>query len=99
MDEGSQDLLRFSGPFEKARKIFKARAVSEADFWLLCQELQRWVTEENATRKKQRKPMIPSGALGLLSAEDYIGPDDAPRIATIYNGLSGHGRFVPYRKG
>jgi hypothetical protein len=66
---------------------------------LLCQELQRWITEENATRKKQRKPTIPRDALGLRSAEDYIDPDDAPRIATIYNGLSGHGRFVPYRKG
>jgi hypothetical protein len=35
----------------------------------------------------------------LRSAEDYTDPADAPRIATIYNGLSGHAQFVPFRKG
>ncbi|MCI0541120.1 MAG: BREX-1 system adenine-specific DNA-methyltransferase PglX, partial [Verrucomicrobiales bacterium] len=84
---------------QQARKILKAKSVSDAEFCLLCQELQEWVAEENASRKKQRKPTIPREAIGLRSAEDYTDPDDAPRIATIYNGLSGRGKFVPYRKG
>lgn len=36
---------------------------------------------------------------GLLSSEEYSDPADAPRIATIYNGLYGRAQFVPFRKG
>ncbi|MBI2929733.1 MAG: hypothetical protein HYY24_29085 [Verrucomicrobia bacterium] len=84
---------------KRARKLHKAAHVADADWCLLCQELQRWVAEENASRKQQRKPTIPRDTLGLRSAEDYADPADAPRIATIYNGLCGRGRFVPFRKG
>jgi len=84
---------------QRARKLHKAKSVSDSDFCLLCQELQRWVAEENAARKRQKKPPIPRDAVGLRSAENYTDPADAPRIATIYNGLSGRGQFVPFRKG
>ena len=84
---------------QQARRLFKAKTVSDAEFCLLCQELQKWVAEENAARTRQRVPTIPRDAIGLRSSEDYSDPTDAPRIATIYNGLSGRGRFVPYRKG
>ena len=91
--------LKDSEPRQRARKLHKDKTVSDADFCLLCQELQNWIGEENASRKKQKKPSIPRDAIGLRSAENYIDPADAPRIATIYNGLSGHGKFVPFRKG
>lgn len=72
------------------RKKLQTQAdVSDKDFCELCQELQSWVK----SRRKAGK------ALGLRSAENYTDPVDAPRIATIYNGLSGHGQFVPFRKG
>lgn len=93
------DDLGASESRQRARKLKKAKTVSDADFCLLCQELQRWVAEENAARKRQRQPGIPRDALGLRSAENYSDPADAPRIATIYNGLSGRGQFVPFRKG
>jgi hypothetical protein len=51
--------------------------------------LQTWVKEKRKSWK----------ILGLHSAENYDAPADAPRIATIYNGLSGHGQFVVFRKG
>ena len=35
----------------------------------------------------------------MRSSEDYEEPADGPRVATIYNGLSGHGQFVAFRKG
>jgi hypothetical protein len=73
--------------------------VSDDGFCALCQELHAWVAEENALRKRQRHRPIPRDALGLRSAEDYCDPADAPRVATIYNGLSGHGQFVHFRKG
>ena len=46
-----------------------------------------------------RQAAIPRAALGLRSSEDYTDPADAPRIATIYNGLGGRGQFVLFRKG
>lgn len=91
--------LEESEPRQRARKLHKAKTASDADFCLLCQELQNWIAEENAARKKQKKPPIPRDAIGLRSAEDYTDPADAPRIATIYNGLSGRGRFLAFRKG
>jgi hypothetical protein len=84
---------------KRAQKLRKAASVSDADFCLLCQELQRWMLEEDESRKRKKQPPIPREALGLHSSEDYDDPGDAPRAATIYNGLRGHGQFVPFRKG
>ena len=77
--------------FEKAKleKLRKQADVSDEEFCELCQELQRWVKEKRKSWK----------VLGLRSAENYDDPADAPRIATIYNGLYGHAQFVPFRKG
>jgi hypothetical protein len=83
----------------QARSLKAAKAVTDAEFCALCQELQVWLVEENALRKRQRRPTISREALGLRSSEDYSDPADAPRVATIYNGLSGHGQFVAFRKG
>jgi len=74
-----------------------AETISDVDFCSLCQALQRWVKGENTRRKGQTK--ILADVLGLRSSEDYDEPTDAPRIAVIYNGLSGHGQFLPFRKG
>lgn len=92
--------LAESASLKRARLLHKAKSVSDDEFCALCQELQKWIAEENDSRKRQkgRKP-IPRDAIGLRSAENYTDPTDAPRIATIYNGLSGRGRFVPFRKG
>jgi hypothetical protein len=73
----------------KSEKLRKQADVSDKEFCELCQELQTWV-------KEKRKPWK---LLGLRSAENYNDPEDAPRIATIYNGLCGHGQFVAFRKG
>lgn len=81
------------------RKLKGAKHVSDAEFCVLCQELQAWLPEENARRKGLRQAAIPRDVLGLRSSEDYTDPADAPRNATIYNGLSGRGQFVPFRKG
>jgi hypothetical protein len=81
------------------RKLEGAKHVSDAEFCVLCQELQAWLPEENARRKGLRQAAIPRAVLGLRSSEDYTDPADAPRIAAIYNGLSGRGQFVPFRKG
>jgi len=77
--------------FDKAKldKLRKQADVSDTEFCELCQELQTWV-------KERRKPWK---LLGLRSAETYDDPTDAPRIATIYNGLYGRAQFVPFRKG
>ncbi|MCU0772344.1 MAG: Eco57I restriction-modification methylase domain-containing protein [Verrucomicrobia bacterium] len=91
--------LKDSTGRKRAHSQHNAASVSDEDFCLLCQELQSWVFEENAARKRQRKPTIPREAVGLRSGENYTNPAEAPRIATIYNGLCGHGRFVPFRKG
>ena len=84
---------------DEARKLKKKKDVSDADFCLLCSELLSWIQEENAARKRQRKPTIPREATRLRAGENYREPEDAPRIAVIYNGLAGHGQFVPFRKG
>jgi hypothetical protein len=82
-----------------ARRLKEPNQVSDADFCILCRELQAWLVEENARRKGLKQSAIPRGVLGLRSSEDYRDPADAPRIATIYNGLSGRGQFVSFRKG
>jgi hypothetical protein len=84
---------------KRAQKLHKAKEVSDADFCLLCGELQRWLPEENAARKGQKQPVIRWTALGLRSGEDYPDPADAPRVAVVYNGLAGHGQSLPFLKG
>jgi len=84
---------------ERARKLQRAAHVSDEDFCLLCQEMQRWLAEENGARRKQKRTSLPREVLGLRSSEDYTDPADAPRIAVIYQGLVGSGQFVPFRKG
>ena len=74
---------------KKLDKLRTQKEISDAEFCELCQELQAWV-------KEKRKP---GKILSLRSAENYDDPTDAPRIATIYNGLYGRAQFVPFRKG
>ena len=74
-----------------------ATDITDERFCALCQALQCWIARENADRKSTRR--IPRDALGLRPSETYADPADAPRIATIYNGLQGRARFVPFRKG
>lgn len=81
-------------PRKQLEKLHKAKDVSDADFVELCREVQRWAAGgADGKRRASRE------AVGLRSSEDYTDAEDAPRIATIYNGLSGRGRFVPFRKG
>ncbi len=74
-----------------------AGGIGDEDFCRLCQDIQAWIKHENASRKASWR--IPREVIGLRSGEDYSDPADAPRIATIYNGLYGRARFVPFRKG
>ncbi len=91
--------LQDSEDRKHARRLKEFNHVSDADFCILCRELQTWFAEENARRKSMKQSPIPRVVLELCSSEDYRDPADAPRIATIYNGLSGRGQFVPFRKG
>ena len=75
----------------------RATNISDEDFCNLCQHIQLWVARENESRRPELR--IPREAIGLRSSEDYDDPADGPRIATIYNGLSGRGQFVAFRKG
>jgi hypothetical protein len=84
---------------QELQKLREQPHVSDENFCELCQQLQAWVEKENAARGKAVRETISRKAIGLRSAENYSDPGDAPRIATIYNGLSGHGQFVPFRKG
>ncbi|MEW6666031.1 MAG: hypothetical protein AB1512_12520 [Thermodesulfobacteriota bacterium] len=79
------------------KKLRKAKSISDEDFCQLCPALLNWVGNENSRRKSGER--IPKSSLGMRSSESYTDPNDAPRIATIYNGLSGRGLFVPFRKG
>ena len=74
-----------------------ATEISDEDFCRLCQNIQIWVARENATRRAELR--IPRQAIGLRSSEDFDDPADGPRTATIFNGLSGHGQFIAFRKG
>jgi len=82
-----------AGAHERRQKWLKAENLSDKDFCSLCQELQDWVENRPKKKGEHRK------ALGLHSSETYTDPADAPRIATIYNGLMGRGQWVPFRKG
>jgi hypothetical protein len=73
--------------------------VPDEAFCRLCSELQAWARGENRRRSRVRQSRISRTALGLRSGEEYGDPADAPRIATIYNGLHGRGQWVPFRKG
>jgi hypothetical protein len=75
----------------------QVRTTSDDDFCQLCQHVQIWIARENRDRRASLR--IPREATGLRSSEDYEEPADGPRVATIYNGLSGHGQFVAFRKG
>jgi type I restriction-modification system DNA methylase subunit len=93
------DLLK-SGT--ETRKSFrKNRDISDEDFCKLSHDLIAWQERENEKRKaaRPRTPIIPREALRLRSSEKYADPIDGPRIAIIYNGLSGRGRWLPFRKG
>jgi len=83
----------------KLRKLQKQADVSDAEFCELCQEFQKWLPGENKRRRKAGKELIPRNTIGLRAGENYFDPADAPRIATIYNGLYGRAQFVPFRKG
>jgi len=76
---------------------FSPQQFSDAAFCELCQHIQRWVAQENRSRRPENR--ISRDAVGLRSSEDYDDPAEGPRIATIYNGLCGHAQFVPFRKG
>ncbi len=79
------------------KRLRKAKNISDEGFCQLCIGLLNWVANENLKRRAGER--IPKSALALRSGEKYTDANDAPRIATIYNGLSGRGLFVPFRKG
>lgn len=81
------------------RHLLKSNDADDADFCTLCTDLLAWFHSENTVRRKKNLQTIPKSAVHLRSAEYYDDPADVPRIATIYNGLSGQGIFVPFRKG
>ena len=89
--------------FDKANKRSYQAVddLSDKQFCELCQELLAWEERENEKRRRAhpRVPGLSRAVLGLRSSEVYEEPEDAPRIAAIYNGLSGRGLWVPFRKG
>lgn len=89
-----------------AARLREEPAPTDEEFCRLLAGLRLWIHEENARRAARTngrgsllESPISEKALGLRSSEDYTDPADCPRIATIYNGLSGRGQFVAYRKG
>jgi hypothetical protein len=91
------DTLEIRGRNFTHEAFRQAATVSDDDFCRLCQHIQVWIARENSDRRPGLR--IPRDATGLRSSEDYEDPADGPRIATIYNGLSGHGQFIAFRKG
>ncbi|MFH1010832.1 MAG: hypothetical protein V1784_06335, partial [bacterium] len=75
----------------------EADNISGEEFCRLCEHIQLWVRRQNASHPKEAP--IPREVFGLRSSEDYTDAADGPRIATIYNGLSGRGQFISFRKG
>ena len=92
-----QDEIPLGGETIERRVLFEAADISDADFCRLCGDIQTWVARYNEGRRREDR--IPDDAIGLRSSENYTDPADAPRIATIYNGLVGRGQFLPFRKG
>lgn len=88
-------------PGARRRDLTRSRTVSDAVFCDCCQELLDWLERENERRRTQRprRPQLSRSVLGLRSSEAYASPDDAPRVATVYNGLAGRAQWVPFRKG
>ena len=100
---GQQDLLDATG--NERGRLKEEPTVSDEKFCRVCQEIQQWIVQQNAPRARRnannqgKQPPIRWNVLGLRSSENYADPADAPRIATIYHGLSGRAQFVPFRKG
>jgi len=91
------DRMEIAGDWITHAQFRTAVDVSPEDFCTLCQHIQLWVARENVTLSHGSR--ITRNTIGLRSSEDYTDPADAPRIATIYNGLYGRAQFVPFRKG
>ena len=91
------DLMDIDGQWVRHTEFRTAEEVNDQDFCTLCQHVQLWVARENASRRQNQR--ISRDVFGLRSSEDYSDPADAPRIATIYNGLYGRAQFVSFRKG
>jgi len=89
--------MEIDGNWVTHTALRKAKTVTDADFCTLCQHIQLWIARENCSRPANTR--LPRTLSGLRSSEDYTDPADAPRIATIYNGLYGRAQFVPFRKG
>ncbi|MDX9792291.1 MAG: hypothetical protein RBU24_02205 [Kiritimatiellia bacterium] len=97
LDPFWDERMEIDGEWVTHTALRKAKAVTDADFCTLCQHLQLWIARENLARSAGMR--LPRTLIGLRSSEDYTDPADAPRIATIYNGLYGRAQFVPFRKG
>ncbi len=91
------DPMEIDGQSVTHSALRKADAITDEAFCALCRHLQLWIARENADCPVGRR--ISRDVLGLRSSENYADPADAPRIATIYNGLYGRAQFVPFRKG
>jgi hypothetical protein len=89
--------MEIAGRIHTHKSFRLADTITDEDFCRLCQNLQIWVVRENKARRRETR--VSREAIGLRSSEDYRDPADGPRIATIYNGLSGRAQFVPFRKG
>ncbi len=97
LDTFWDDRIEIGGDWVSHTTLRKAKDVADADFCALCQHIQFWIDRENLARTPGTR--IARTVIGLRSSETYTDPADAPRIATIYNGLYGRARFVPFRKG
>jgi len=97
LDAFWHDTLQLDGQRHSHGRFQRATAIPDEDFCELCQQIQLWVARENVSRRPELR--ISKDAISLRSSENYEDPADGPRIATIYNGLSGRGQFVPFRKG
>lgn len=96
----SKDLF-LENPKRAGKLRLDVQDISDEDFCKLCMELVAWWERENERRKaaRPRRLTIPRETLGLRPSENYTDPADAPRISVIFNGLSGRGQWVPFRKG
>lgn len=74
-------------------RLQNADDLSDQEFCVLCRGLSAWVSVQKKDRSLLKE------AIGLHPGETYSDPDDAPRVATIYNGLRGLSRWIPFRKG
>jgi hypothetical protein len=83
LEERWKESKDFKAPYEELKKIHGDR---------FCE-----IFHTLATRLKKKKLAITR--LGVHSDEYYLDEEDAPRIATIYNGLDGKRVWVPFRKG